>query len=214
VSKGLDVSVGYNRSISILLLIGFGIFALQLARYLSPRVQDKKLLLLDLYVNGSHKYQWSYFLNWLMDKDWDLVCGNSVRVVGHSCILRSSDIMNSSVRDYVQNKGRQDFPEFRNDLTLKTKDCRLGSFKDGKLKLEVYPKELIEFLILNKNKKMLESSLNHFICQEILGVESLLACGNENGRSKEFYDYEFLDRIDFYIADFPFKPPTLKNSEE
>ena len=85
VSRGLDASSSYDRSVGVLLLTCFGIFALQLI--MNPAQRDEKTYLLNLYINKSHKYEWSYFLNWLKDKDWDLICGNSIRVVGRDNLL-------------------------------------------------------------------------------------------------------------------------------
>lgn len=204
VSRGLDASSSYGRSIAILLLTSFGIFALQLI--MSPSQRDEKTYLLNLYINKSHKYEWSYFLNWLKDKDWDLICGNSVRVVG-----RNNDLVNVSIRELVQNRERKNFPEVKSALILEASDCRLGCFERGRLKLEIYPPELIMFFI--KNKKLLEASLNHFICQEILGIESILIWENENGLLTEAFDYEFLREIDLLVADFPLKPKLQTSME-
>jgi hypothetical protein len=209
VSRGLDASSSYDRSVGVLLLTCFGIFALQLI--MNPAQRDEKTYLLNLYINKSHKYEWSYFLNWLKDKDWDLICGNSVRVVGRDNILRSCNLANSFMREAVQNGGRRKFPEFKSTLILEASDCRFGGFERGRLKLEIYPPELIMFFI--KNRKLLDASLNHFICQEILGIESILICENENGLLTEAFDYEFLREIDLLVADFPLKPKLQTSME-
>ena len=212
VSRGLEGSIDYNRSVGVLLLLIFGIFVLQLINPLSLEQQSKESYLLNLYIRKSCKYEWAYFLNWLKDKDWDLICGNSIRVVGRENILRSANL-NSSVKEYVQNRGRRDFIEFKNNLILNSTDCRLVSLEKGRVKLEIYPAELVRFFDKDRNKKILQASLNHFICQEILGIESLLVYENENELITEASDYEFLHKIDFSVADFRLKPK-LQPSEK